>query len=77
MDFYRQCVLEKKNVRTVTWLPESFAKKGKIVKLRKKRENDKWSDGWTVILTGKTRLSHNQVSLLETQWLHQRESSDI
>lgn len=43
--FYRQCMLEKPSgqavIRTTAWLPEEFAKVGKVVRLKE-------DDGWVV-----------------------------
>ena len=38
---YKQCQLIKNNSICVTWLPEKFAKSGKIIKLKNE-------DGWKV-----------------------------
>lgn len=38
---YRQCLLQKGTKGKITWIPEKFAKKGKVIKL--KDEN-----GWIV-----------------------------
>lgn len=50
MNFY-QCTMEKnegnkKSVLT-SWIPEKFAKKGRILEL-KCRESGTWSNGWVV-----------------------------
>jgi len=38
---YKQCLLKKGESGRVTWLPEKFAKKGKILRLKD-------DDGWVV-----------------------------
>lgn len=47
--FYRHCVIRKKipegELQQHTWLPEQFAKIGKIIKIR---EDGVWNDGWEV-----------------------------
>jgi len=73
---YKQCVLDRSGTRTVTWLPEEFAKPGKVVKLRKKRQED-WTDGWQVKVVGKKRLSEEQIACIDRQFLHHRETTDI
>ena len=49
---YCQCELMKENTRQVSWIPEKFAKLGKILKLK---ENGEWIDGWKVISVGTAR----------------------
>lgn len=44
--YYRQCVLERGNTTTVSWIPEKYAETGKYLKL--KNENGEWVDGWVV-----------------------------
>jgi len=39
--FYRQCLLVRKGVQQVAWIPEEFAVRGKYVRIRA-------SDGWRV-----------------------------
>lgn len=58
MEFYRQCVLEKNNIQTVSWIPEKFAKEKFTLELKKGSE---WDDGWRVIEVGLTRLSEDVV----------------
>jgi hypothetical protein len=43
--FYRQCCLERKGTRTTSWIPEEFAKVGKVLKLKEE-------DGWVVKSVG-------------------------
>jgi hypothetical protein len=45
-NYYRQCKIQKQNSYQTSYLPEKFAVKGKMVKLR---DNDVWDDGWQVI----------------------------
>lgn len=54
MTFSRQCTLEKPTgkggvYRQVSWIPESFVKLGKYLKLR---EDDVWEDGWQIVSIG-------------------------
>ena len=50
MDFM-QCTMERKEGETrevlTSWLPQKFAKKGKVLKLQC-RETGVWKDGWLV-----------------------------
>jgi len=47
---FRQCVLEKTpGHRIVSYIPEKFAKVGKVVKLKNDGE---WDDGWVVKFAG-------------------------
>lgn len=58
MNYYRQCKLKKGDVYQTTWLPESYAKKGRPIKLRKKMgggcvlEYTDWDNGWVVVEIG-------------------------
>lgn len=56
---YAQCTLEKRDgnstLRTVSYLPQKFAKKGWIVDL--KEENGNWDKGWNVVEVGKLTTS--------------------
>ena len=74
--FYRQCVLNRKGTGTVSWIPERFAEVGKVIKLKRKRDN-KWEDGWNVKVVGKTRMSEEKMEGLSRQHLWTREVSDI
>ena len=64
--YYRQCVLEKENMTTVSWIPEKYAEKGKYLKL--KNENGEWENGWVVKCASADRVeesylpdSHQQI----------------
>ncbi len=52
--YYRQCRLQKGNTHQMSWIPEEFAVKGKIIKLRD--EDGVWDDGWKVNEAYSTRL---------------------
>lgn len=56
--FYRQCRLVKRiqggELTQVSWLPEPYATKGRVVKLR---DNGVWDDGWVVASAGHNRLA--------------------
>lgn len=72
---YKQCKLTRGDTVTHSWLPEKFAKKGKVVKIRD-RDAD-WSDGWTVERVGTMRLPGSIVSVLENVHSRTRKHSDI
>ena len=48
---YTQCGMRRKNVIRTSWIPQKFAKVGRVVKLK---DSDEWSDGWVVEWTGST-----------------------
>ncbi len=56
------------------WLPEEFAKAGKIVDL--KRGDGSWTTGWTVDEVYNT-VSEEYVRTHERDYLDQRKASDI
>lgn len=78
--FFRQCSLDlplKNGVkRTVSWIPEKYAIKGKIIQL-KKRETDEWENGWVVVMVGTIRLTQDQVTERSQDFKKQRKASDI
>ena len=43
--FFRQCELKRGKVKRTSWIPEGFAKVGKVVKLKDE-------DGWVVSSVG-------------------------
>jgi hypothetical protein len=67
--FYRQCVLQKKDIRKTAFLPEQFAKINKYIKIKE-------DDGWQVVSVG-IRLPDYLVDELERDHLDQRKASDI
>jgi hypothetical protein len=44
--FFRQCKLTKCDTIQIGWIPESFATKGRVVKLRD--GDGTWDNGWLV-----------------------------
>jgi hypothetical protein len=56
MKYFRQCELKNKNKIIISWIPERYAKTGKLLKLK---NNDVWEDGWLVnkIYNKKTEMS--------------------
>jgi hypothetical protein len=57
----------------VAWIPEKFAIKGKVLKLKL---NDIFEDGWEVIFVG-SRQEAEIVEENERDYLKQREISDV
>jgi hypothetical protein len=55
----RQCTLKRATAwhtsEQVSWIPEKFAKVGKVVKLK---EDGEWEDGWVVVHVGARKESH-------------------
>lgn len=45
MKYFRQCELKKQRKKTISWIPEKYAKIGKFLKLK---NDDVWEDGWVV-----------------------------
>jgi len=66
---YCQCKLRKGSNVTTSWLPEEFAKKGKILML----EHD---DGWEVIEAGMS-MDYKEVNDRSQDYKKQRKASDI
>ena len=77
MEYSRQCYLEKKEQDElrcqVSWIPEKFAKMGKVLKLL---DNDNWVDGWRIVGVGARKLS-KEVSERSQDYKKQRPASDI
>jgi len=64
--YYKQCTLRKTLGPTTTrcqtaWIPEKFAIKGKVIKIRDKDDGDQWDDGWVVLSNGGTKRSEKQL----------------
>ncbi len=66
-DFFCQCKLVRGTTTQVTWIPDSFAKIGKYLKIH-------GEDGWQVSSVYDRVARHE---LRERDYLHQREASDI
>jgi len=73
----KQCRLVRGDSSTISWLPDKFAVKGKIIDLRS-RETGKWSKNWEVV-SGWYSDSVNSDYILEREqdYKHQRAASDI
>lgn len=75
MIFYRQCTLQKKLPDSraeiqVTWLPEEFCVRGKVLKLQ---ANGVWSDGWIVSQIGEHRCGEKQLPYVRGEIRRHRE----
>jgi len=69
MPYHKQCELQKGAVHTVSWIPESRAKIGKILSL-------KGDNGWKVLSVG-TRMDSKLVLENSQDHKSQRDGSDI
>lgn len=60
--YYKQCVLkigtDKFSKETTTWLPQKFCHVGFKVKLR---NNDQWSDYWTITSVSEVRKHESEI----------------
>jgi hypothetical protein len=74
-EYYRQCVLERGNVTTVSYIPESIAKQGQVVKLKQTKSAD-WDEGWRVVSVG-VRMDWGEVNERSRDYEHHRNATDI
>ncbi len=56
---YKQCKLVRGSQERVTWLPEKFANKGKVLRLR---DDGEWTDGWKVVEVWATETEERVVA---------------
>ena len=73
-DHHRQCELGKGSKRMVSWIPEKFAKKGRVLELE--APDGSWDNGWSVLAVG-ARMTSEQASQRSQDYKHQRKASDI
>lgn len=66
---FKQCTLEKNNIKQTAWIPEEFAHIGKILKIKE-------DNGWKVLSVGSQRLTQDYVSEREQDYKNQRLASD-
>lgn len=75
----QQCVLKRRSdegvLVTVSWLPESYAEKDKVVKL--KNQDGHWVDGWKVTSVSSYRRDANECILRSQDYRKQRRFSDV
>jgi hypothetical protein len=55
---YKQAKLAKDRVAQTAWIPEKFAKKGRVVRIKSEAL---WDDGWRVVEVYSTRLDEHVV----------------
>ena len=70
MTFYRQCTLTRGSTSQVAWIPETFAKQDKY--LRIEDEN-----GWQVVEVGSKRLSGRYLAEHQREYMNHRRVTDI
>lgn len=71
-----QCRLRRRNTWTVSWIPEQFAHKGKVLKL--KSDNGEWVDGWIVESAGRDGMrTVDQCHIASQFWKKHRAATDI
>lgn len=73
-EYHVQCQFVRGNERYTAWIPEEYAKLGRVLKLR--HDDGHWEDGWEVKRRGARMLS-SYVEDHERNYLKQREASDI
>ncbi len=71
---YQQCKLRRSGVLMISWIPEQYAKKDKILKIK---SGDGWQNGWKVAEVFEKKNTESTVMSLSRSYLHQREVSDI
>lgn len=71
--YSKQCVLRNGRTFTVTYLPEEFAKKGKVLMLK---DNGTWEDGWIVEKIGRRRET-KKVLERSQDYKRTRKESDV
>lgn len=72
--YYKQCVLRKDKWTTISWIPEKFAKKNKVVKIK---SDTGWETGWIVKEIYHLKKTEEAVLRDKDAYLHQRKVSDI
>ena len=73
--YYRQCKLMKDSSSTTyAWIPECWAKKGRVIYSRTK---DKALDGYVVVAVSDMRRPEDEAIERDQDYKHQREASDI
>lgn len=76
-EYYRQCEMRKplENGYTshIAWIPEKYAVKEKIIKIK---FDDGWIDGWEVYYVG-NKKEYTEVNIGSQAYKHQRNKSDI
>ena len=73
--FAIQCRLQRGNSLLVSWIPEDYAKKGKILNLFDRRTKQ-WEDGWIVLDIG-SKQAYDFLIDSSQDWKAWREVTDI
>lgn len=68
---YRQCHLRKGNTVQVAFLPESYAIKGRHVKLK---DNGVWSNGWLVVDVAETPVGMAQLDNIRSSRMDRKDT---
>jgi len=71
---YKQCLLQRKNERQMSFIPEEAAKIWKVVDLK---EGDEWDKNWQVIEVYEPAIPFKDVELAANQARNTRKASDI
>lgn len=74
INLYKQCTLRHKSGIIVAWIPASFAKQHKFLRLK---EQGKWQDGWEILEVHNTLLPKNVVTAHKDAYKEAREVTDI
>lgn len=77
--YYRQCKLERncgdgRTSHQMSWIPEQYAEKGKVLKLRD--SDKKWENGWVVTSVGGRLAEENLPDFHSTSKAHLRATGD-
>ena len=76
----RQCTLTMevngKHRITVCWIPEKYAKAGKLIGI-KGVISGIWEEGWRVVSVGQTRKRYREVFKRAQDYKNTRQTSDI
>lgn len=72
---YSQCLLKKGNTQMTSWIPEKFASKNRIIKL--KNDDNTWDNGWQVMEAGSLFMDEEMVMERSRDFKKQRAASDI
>ena len=71
MIFFRQCRMSKPGFQDeVAWIPEKFAVKGKVIKLKE-------DDGWTVDHAGTMRKTNEEMQRIRDEHRTHRQQTDV
>jgi len=74
MTMYRQCFLVLGDKKTVSWIPEKFAKIGKYLKL--KNSEGSWINGW-LIKSVNGRMTEDEMRTASRSHKGHRSRTDI